>query len=114
MEKLRRVELEGRLRKRFKNTDIDIDFLIQRVIAYFLNFTSLSEVPKEADILIYDMAVRMMVEEGVLGDNSKDVKQIKRGDTTITYADDSSVKPYFNDFTSRLIHFRTLNIPKDY
>ncbi len=115
MDNRRRSLLESRLRSKLLNKDVDIDinFIIDRTLSYFLNFTNLSEVPSEADILIYDMAIRMMTDDGALEDDSKDVKQIKRGDTTITYADDSRSQSFFNDFYSRLIHFRTLNIPKE-
>ncbi len=102
----------NRIKKKINNPNEDVEFLLERVIRYFLSYTNLSKVPDEADILIYDMAISLAKDEGVIVVNEK-VKQIKRGDTSITYEDSKSLSSFFNAFKTRLNHFRTLNIPKE-
>ncbi len=111
MEENRKALLLKWLKKKINKPDEDIDFLLKRVISHFLNYTNLSKVPKEADVLIYDMAISLATDEGLIAFDSK-VKQIKRGDTAITYGDSKVLSSFFSGYETRLNHFRTLNIPK--
>ncbi len=112
MEKVRRNLVLKQLKKKINKPEEDIDFLLERTIRNFLNYTNLSKVPKEADLLIYDMAISLASDEGFVANKDK-VKQIKRGDTAITYADSSGgLSSFFSAFETRLNHFRTLNVPR--
>ncbi len=98
-------------KKDFKDLDEEIDFCIGSAIQFFLNFCNLENVPEEADFLIYDMALKKIEAEG-LTKTEKEVDQIKRGDTTITYKKGDSNVSIFDDFKTRMYSFRRLKLPK--
>lgn len=105
----RKKKLLNKLKARVSNTTLDLDFYLDKAENYFLNYCNRNDVPENADFIIYDLALSLLMSDGIIK-SEDEVKQIHRGDTTITYKDDKKSISVFDDFKGRLNKFRKLNL----
>ncbi len=109
MTEVRRQKLLKRLKQKVKNNEIDLEFYLDRSENHFLTYCNRSDVPKNADFLIYDLVISLLKAEGIIK-KEDGIKQVHRGDTTITYKDTKGEVSVFDEFKNRLNKFRKLNL----
>ncbi len=89
---------------------------IRRAVKQILIYCNRKDLPEDLQDTAVQIAEDMMTADGVR-ESGKDVASVTRGDTSITYRDESvsrqSAVVFMKNYERTLNHFRKMNLPKD-
>lgn len=100
----------------------DVERLVGRIGNMVLIRCNREDIPKMLEPVIAQMAEDMIREEGSSGSGSEDadggaVSAITRGDTSISYRDDTALTQaaarLMKDYEPQIRRFKKMNLPKD-
>ena len=89
---------------------------IRRAVKQILIYCNRKDLPEDLQDTVVQIAEDMLKANGVK-ESGKEVASVTRGDTSITYRDESisrqSAVVFMKNYERTLNHFRKMNLPKD-
>lgn len=106
-----------------KNKSLDegmsetVERYVRRAVWQILAHCHRDDLPEQLEDTAAQICEDMLVLDGHIKTEGKEVSSVSRGDTSISYRDPKSAyqhsADFMKDYTCILVHFKKLNTPKD-